>query len=303
MTADADRSRFRRAAGVNAVGNTLKIVAEGTVGLATGSVALIADAAHSVADLIASLVVFVWGEGRFDGPDADHPHGHARFEPLTALFVGGVIIVLGGNLLFESAQVVFDGSSLLFTPVLVGATLFAMADMYVVYAYTKHANRTLDSTALRALALDCLNDLYTSVAVLVGILGVAFGAPVLDGLAGSVVSLLVVSQGLAIVRENVEYLSGAAAPEHRRQEVRETLLAQPRVRGVHDLAVFYNGSEIEVEAHVETDGDLSLSEAHTLEGELAESVLAVEEVADVHLHLDPAGIGEWKDAHGGSPSA
>ncbi|PSP17005.1 cation transporter [Halobacteriales archaeon QH_10_67_13] len=299
----ADRTRFGRAAGVNAVGNAAKIVVEGGVGFATGSAALIADAAHSVADLVASLVVSIWGEGRFEGPDADHPHGHARFEPLTALFVGGVIVVLGADLLIESVRTILNGATVTFSPLMLGATAFAMVDMLAVYVYTKRANAGLDSAALRALALDCLNDLYTSVAVLAGIVGIALGAPVLDGAAGAAVSLLVVSQGVTIARENVSYLSGAAAPEGRREAVRETLLGAPRVRGVHDLAVFYDGTELEVEAHVETDGDLSLAQAHDLEEELAESVLALDDVGGVHIHLDPAGIGEWKNGQESSPSA
>ena len=300
---EADRTRFGRAAGVNAAGNAAKIVVEGGVGFATGSAALIADAAHSVADLVASLVVLIWGEGRFEGPDADHPHGHARFEPLTALFVGGVIVVLGADLLIESVRTILEGATVTFSPLMLGATAFAMVDMLAVYVYTKRANAGLDSAALRALALDCLNDLYTSVAVLAGIVGIALGAPVLDGAAGAAVSLLVVSQGVTIARENVSYLSGAAAPEERRDAVRETLLGGSRVRGVHDLAVFYDGTELEVEAHVETDGDLSLAQAHDLEEELAESVLALDDVGGVHIHLDPAGIGEWKDGQESSPSA
>ncbi len=299
----ADRTRFRRAAGVNAVGNAAKIAVEGGVGFATGSAALIADAAHSVADLVASLVVLIWGEGRFEGPDADHPHGHARFEPLTALFVGGVIVVLGADLLIESVRTILEGATVTFSPLMVGAAAFAMVDMLAVYVYTKRANAGLDSAALRALALDCLNDLYTSVAVLAGVVGIALGAPVLDGAAGAAVSLLVVSQGVTIARENVSYLSGAAAPEERREAVRETLLGASQVRGVHDLAVFYDGTELEVEAHVETDGDLSLAQAHDLEEELAELVLALDGVGGVHIHLDPAGIGEWKDGQESSPSA
>lgn len=303
MADAADRDRFGRAAGVNAVGNAAKILVEGGVGIVTGSAALVADAAHSVADLVASLVVFVWGERRFEGPDADHPHGHARFEPLTALFVGGVIVVLGANLLLESAQGILDDRTVTFSPLMVGATVFAMVDMLVVYVYTKRANIGLDSAALRALALDCLNDLYTSVAVLVSIVGIALGVSVLDGVAGALVSVLVISQGVTIARENVAYLSGAAAPEDRREAVQETLLAAPRVRGVHDLAVFYDGTTIEVEAHVETDGDLTLAQAHDLEAQLVESVLSLENIGDVHIHLDPAGIGEWKDSQESSPSA
>ena len=296
MDPQAERRRFARASWVNVLGNTAKIVAEGAAGLVFGSTALLADAAHSVADLVSSVVVLAWGGSRFDAPDTDHPHGHARIEPLTALFVGGVIVALGLYLLYESLVGLVVGTDVRFSLVLVGALGFAMADMFLVYWYTERMNEGVDSTALRALAADCLNDIYTTVAALVGVLGVAVGFPVLDPAAGALVSLLVVYQGVTIARENLTYLSGKAAPETQRTAVRETLLAHPEVRGVHDLAVFYDGPRLEVEAHVEVDGDLALREAHDLETELRTAVLDIETVEDVHLHLDPAGIGEWKDA-------
>ncbi|MDR9382590.1 MAG: cation transporter dimerization domain-containing protein [Natronomonas sp.] len=65
---------------------------------------------------------------------------------------------------------------------------------------------------------------------------------------------------------------------------------------MHDLAVFYDGTDLEVEAHVEVDGELTLIEAHDIETELVMSLRSLDDVGDVHLHLDPAGIGEWKDA-------
>lgn len=295
MDEAASRRRFARAAWANVLGNTAKILAEGAVGLLFGSVALLADAAHSLADLIASLVVLLWGGSRFDDPDSDHPHGHTRIEPLTALFVGAVIVVLGANLLYESALGLIESPAIAFSPYMVAALLFAMVDMYLVYWYTEQMNAGIGSTALDALALDCLNDLYTSVAALVGIAGIAFGYPVLDAVAGAVVSLLVIYQGISIARENLTYLSGKAAPQGRRDEVRSTLLDHEEVHGVHDLAVFWDGSVLEVEAHVEVDGDLTLRQAHDLETRLVTSVQDLEDVRDVHIHLDPSGVGEWKD--------
>ena len=290
------RRQFTRASWANVLGNTAKIVVEGAVGLAFGSIALIADAAHSVADLVASLVVLVWGDSRFDDPDEDHPHGHARIEPLTALFVGGVIVILGLNLLYESGQGLLAESTVTFSYLLVGALLFAMVDMYLVYWYTMRANADLDSTALRALAKDCLNDLYTSFAAVVGVVGLMLGYPVFDPIAGGLVSLLVVYQGVEIGRENVSYLVGTAAPESHRDQVRDTLLAHPQVVGVHDLVVYYDGTVLEVEAHAEVRGSLTLHEAHDIETELIDAIRGLEPVGDAHIHLDPSGIGEWKDA-------
>ncbi|GAB3029692.1 cation diffusion facilitator family transporter [Natronobiforma cellulositropha] len=296
MATSEDRRRFARASWANILGNAVKIVVEGAAGVAFGSVALVADAAHSIADLVASVVVLVWGDTRFDDPDSSHPHGHARIEPLTALFVGAVIVLLGLNLLYESVHGLLYGTDATFSYILLGALAFAMADMYLVYRYTDHVNADLNSTALTALAKDCLNDLYTSFAALVGVVGLMLGYPIFDPIAGALVSLLVVYQGVEIGRENVSYLVGTAAPEEHRERVNETLLAHPEVVGVHDLVVYYDGTVLEVEAHAEVGGEMTLREAHDVETELIDDLRALEAVGDAHVHLDPSGIGEWKDA-------
>src|SRR6056297_2251200 len=232
MNEAASRRRFARAAWVNVLGNTVKIIVEGAVGLLFGSVALLADAAHSVADLVASFVVLLWGGSRFDAADSDHPHGHARIEPLTALFVGAVIVLLGLNLLYESTRGILYGTDVEFSLLLIAALGFAMVDMYLVYWYTQRANEGLDSTALAALATDCLNDLYTTVAAIVGVLGVLVGYPILDPIAGWLVSLLVVYQGIEIGRENLDYLVGAAPTGAKREEITHEIKSHPDVEGM-----------------------------------------------------------------------
>ena len=290
------KRRFERAAGVNVLGNAAKILVEGAAGVTFGSVALLADAAHSVADLVASAVVFVWGGSRYDDADAEHPHGHQRIEPLTALFVGAVIVLLGLNLLWDSIEGLRFGTDVRFSPLLLAALAFAMADMYVLYRYTRSVNADLGSTALDALAVDCLNDIYTSIAAVVGVVGVFLDVPVLDPVAGAVVSLLVVYQGIEIGRENVTYLVGAAPPTGDRDRVVAALRDHPAVVGIHDLQVFYDGTDLEVEVHVEVDGGMTLRRAHGIETELVTELRGLEGVGDVHVHLDPSGVGEWKDA-------
>jgi cation diffusion facilitator family transporter len=293
-----ERTAFLKASWVNVASNVLKIAVEGSVGLLSGSIALVADAAHSVADLLASAVVLVWGRAVYDDPDATHPHGHDRFEPLAALFVGAVLVLLGGKLLYDSGQALLAGPTAEYSPLLVAALLFALADRYACYLYTRLVNRDLNSPSLRALIADSKNDVYTTLAAVVGVVGMAFGYPVLDPIAGGVVSLLVVYQGVEVTRENLRYLADSAPPAEERERIEAAIRSHPDVRGVHDLVTYYSGPSIEVEFHAEVDADHSLAEAHDIETELRHRVREVDAVSDVHVHLDPAGLGEWKDADG-----
>jgi len=262
----------------------VKIVAEGSAGLAFGSVALLADAAHSLADLVASVVVLVWGRSAFDEPDTTHPHGHDRIEPLTALFVGAVIALLGLNLLYRSVEGLLTGTDIEFSVLLLVALGFAIVDMYLVYRYTVRINERLQSTALAA--REGLPERYLH-------LGrrhrrrprrpgrLSDTRPVV---AGGLVSLLVVYQGVEIGRENVDYLIGAAPGPEKRGEITNRLRSHPAVEGVHDLTVFYDGTVLEVEVHVEVDGDMPFRDAHDIESDLVDQLRGLEDVGDAHVH-------------------
>jgi cation diffusion facilitator family transporter len=291
-----DRTAFLKASWVNVVSNILKIAVEGSLGVLSGSLALMADAAHSVADLLASAVVLVWGRFVYDDPDASHPHGHERFEPLSALFVGGVLVLLGAKLLYDSGRALLAGPSAEYSAILIAGLVFALVDRYACYWYTRLVNRDVGSPSLRALAADSKNDVYTTLAAVVGVAGMALGFPILDPIAGGVVSLLVIYQGVDISRENIRYLSDGAPPEAERDRIETAIRTHPEVHGVHDFVSYYSGHVIEVEFHAEIDGDHSIADAHDIETELRQRVREIEPVSDVHVHLDPAGLGEWKDA-------
>ncbi|MFB6153786.1 MAG: cation diffusion facilitator family transporter [Halodesulfurarchaeum sp.] len=292
----SDRTRFLQASWVNVLGNIVKIIVEGSIGLTFGSLALVADAAHSLADLLASAVVLLWGQLSFEGPDRTHPHGHERIEPLTALFVGVTLVVLAIKLLYDAWNAVVGESPVRFSLLLVLALAFAILDMVVVYWYTIRVNRSLESPSLDALATDALNDVYTSLAAVVGVFGAGVGIPALDPLAGGLVSVLVLRQGIAIARENINYLVGRAPPADDVARIEDAVLEHSSVVGIHDLRCHYMGPMVEVEFHAEVPGNLTLEEAHDLETELQERVMELAYVGDVHVHLDPAGLGEWKNA-------
>ncbi|MFB6110493.1 MAG: cation diffusion facilitator family transporter [Halodesulfurarchaeum sp.] len=286
---------FRRAAWVNVLGNAAKILVEGSLGLAFGSLALVADAAHSLGDLLASLVVLVWGRLTFRGPDASHPHGHERVEPLTALFVGVTLLGLAAKILWDAIQSIRLGAEIQFNLLLVLGLVVAIADMVAVYWYTDRVNERVESPGLRALASDTLNDIYTSFAAVVGIFGAAVGMPIIDPLVAGLVSILVFREGITIARENIRYLTGGAPPSEEMNSIRETVLDHPAVQGVHDFRCHYIGANIEVELHAEVPGELTLREAHNVETEIRNAVLDRPSVGDVHVHLDPGGMGEWEN--------
>jgi cation diffusion facilitator family transporter len=278
--------------GVNAV----LFVAKGGVYLETGSLAVGSEAVNSLADTVYSLVVVAGLYLTTRPPDFEHPHGHERIEPFVSLFVALGIFAAGGAVLWQAGSAVLEGSvTVSRSPAAVAVLAGTATAKYLLYRYCLRAGTENRSPALVATALDNRNDILTAGAALAGVLGAGLGYPVLDPLAAGVVAVGILYTGVEVVRDNVDYLVGAAPPEHLRAEIVERALVHEDVEGAHDVIAHYVGPEIDVSLHVEVSGDRTLREAHDIETDIAERIGDLPEVDDVFVHVDPKELGEWKE--------
>ncbi|MFB6091450.1 MAG: cation diffusion facilitator family transporter [Haloquadratum sp.] len=286
----------RRVGAVVLAVNLALVLAKGGVWWVTGSLAVGSEAVNSAADTVYSLVILAGLYLTTQPPDLEHPHGHERIEPFVSLFVALGVFAAGAAVLWNAATSVLSGASGVDAGrTAVAVLLLTAGAKYGLYRYCLRVGEERHSPAIVAAALDNRNDILTAGAALVGVLGASAGVPVLDPIAAGIVSLGIFYTGYEIVRDNVNYLVGAAPPDDLRQEILERALSHPKVRGAHDVVAHYVGPEVDVSLHIEVEGDMTLFEAHDIESEVVESVRAMPEVDDVFVHVDPKELGEWKD--------
>lgn len=289
MTAIPSReeSAFLRASWVNVAANLLKFVVEGAAGFVFGSYALLADAANSLGDVLASLGILRWGRLSYVDPDANHPHGHERLEPLAAFLVGIILVVVALRLLYGAGSAVFGEPQSVFSMVLLASLGVAIVLKSIAFGYTKRVNRRVDSPGLRALSADAVTDIYASTAVAIGVVGVAMGYHALDPLAGGLVSLLILYEGIGIVRENTAYLTGMAPPKETCERIRARAQSHPAVAAVESFRAHYIGQEIEVEIGARVRGDITFEESIEVERALRADIRDVADIRHVHVQLYP----------------
>jgi cation diffusion facilitator family transporter len=292
-----DRSgAIRRVGAVILVVNLALALAKGGVWYLTGSLAVGSEAVNSVADAVYSLVVLAGLYLTTQPPDFEHPHGHERIEPFVSLVIALGVVAAGVAVLWQAVTSVTTGEYGGVAGPLGLAVLGVGAVVKLgLYRYCLRMAERFHSPALEATALDNRNDVLTAGAAIVGVLGASLGVPVLDPLAAGVVSLGILYTGYEIVRDNLNYLVGAAPPEDLRVEILQRALEHPDVRGAHDVVAHYVGPEIDVSLHVEVEGDMTLLEAHDIETTVAESIRDLPQVDDVFVHVDPRELGEWKE--------
>jgi cation diffusion facilitator family transporter len=289
------RTALRRVGIIILAANGALALAKAGVFVESGSLAVGSEAVNSFTDTAYSLIIVGGLYLTTKPPDFEHPHGHERIEPFVSLFVALGIFAAGAIVLWRATSSLWTGDiAVARGPPAVIVLGLSAGVKYSLYRYCLQAAVERRSPALRATALDNRNDIFASGAALLGVVGAAAGYPILDPLAAVVVALFVLYTGVEVVRDNVDYLVGAAPPDDLRTEILERALGHPEVQGAHDVVAHYVGPEIDVSLHIEVEGNQTLLEAHDIETEIIESIGAIPEIDDVFVHVDPKEAGEWK---------
>ena len=187
-------------------------IAKAVVGFATGSLAILSEAAHSLIDFAATLMTYLAVRIADKPADKEHHYGHGKMESVSALAETGLLFVLSGVVLWEATQRLFGGHG---HPVEATAAAFGVIAISIVVdflrarALSRVATKT-SSPALEADALHFSSDMWSSAAVLLGLVGVKLGYEWADSAAAIVVALFVCLAGWRLGRRTVDTLTDTA---------------------------------------------------------------------------------------------
>ncbi len=264
----------------------------GTIGRSS---AMMADAVHSLSDLMTDAIVVVFVRLGSKPQDADHDYGHGKYETMAASMVGLGLLV-AGMVIFYSGAVKVSMALKGAPPERPGAVALVAAVLSIVlkefaYRFTARAGRRLDSRALVANAWHHRSDALSSIGTAIGIAGAIFlgeGWTVLDPLAAIVVSAFVVRSAWRILRQASDELMEKSLSEDVKRQIRAIVESEPGVSKVHHLRTRRIGGAIAMEMHVRMPGDISLFEAHRRASEV-EALLRAHFGGGTYiiLHVEP----------------
>lgn len=279
----------QRATWVSVAVNLVMTIAQIIVGWLAHSQSLIAHGLHSFSDLLSDFLV-IWASRQSAHPaDEAHPYGHARVETAATLVLGSSLMLIGGGILWES------GMRLQHVDVLpaVAMSAFWVAVVTVIakealYRYLIAVGERLRSQLLIANALHTRADAASALVVVVGIGGALLGWAFLDLLAAALMGFMILRMGAELAWGALKELIDTGLDETQVAAIRETLLATPGVRGLHELRTRRMAHQALVDAHVQVDPRISVSEGHRIAESARARVLRQHpEVLDVLVHIDP----------------
>lgn len=279
-----DEAGHRRAANravlVSAIGLALTGGIELGLALFTGSVALLGDALHNLADVSTSVVVFIGFRVSKRPPSRTYPYGYERAEDLAGL---GVALVIWGSAVFagyESYQKFVSHAGTRHLTVGMIAAVLGMVGNFVVARYKAHVAKKIQSVTMAAEAQHSWLDMLSSAGALLGLVGVALGYRWADPLAGCAVTLFICHVGYEVTEQVVHHLMDGVDADH--LEVAEAAVrGLPGIRAVR-VRGRWMGRSLMLDVEGELDGSTSLTDASAMARRVEDAVhAAVEEARSV----------------------
>ncbi|MBO4263885.1 MAG: cation transporter [Bacteroidales bacterium] len=254
---------------IGSIGNLLLVLFKFAAGIIGHSAAMIADACHSLSDFITDAIVLVFVKVSTKPQDASHDYGHGKYETLAALFIGLTLIAAAIGIIVSGARKFADwlGGAQLPAPgkLALWAALVSIAVKELLFRYTIHQGKALQSQAVIANAWHHRSDALSSIGAALGIGGaILLGNrwTVLDPLASIVVGAMLVHVAWDLLKTSVGELTDHAIPEESVAEIEALIRSFPDVSEPHNLRTRRIGARIAIETHIRMDGSIPLSEAH-----------------------------------------
>ncbi len=270
--------------------NVVLVITKLCGGILTGSSALIADAVNSIGDVASAVAVRSALSLAQIEEDDDHPYGHTKAESIAGLSVALLVAFSAGFLALETAKR-FAGE--LIVPGILAGIVAAICAVIkeIIYWYTNRVAKRLDSSALRATALDHRSDAAGSALVAFSLLIAPHIGPLgryIDPIAALAICAVLVYTGLRIYTSTAAELMDQQAGDEIVDRVRAIAGDVPGVSDVEKLRIRKSGLEYFIEIHVEVDGGITVDEGHRIGHEVKDVLLVdMPRVRDVHVHIEP----------------
>lgn len=265
----------------------MKIIAS----ILTGSIAIRADAIHSLIDLLGVVTGYIGIKISRKPPDKQHAFGHGKAENIAGSIISGLIFIAAGTILYEAIKRLITGGAVELLTVGIYVTAAAIVINLVTSRYVMKVARTTDSIALEASARDLFADVLSSGAVLVGLLVVNFtGVAMLDSIVAIIVAGLIIKTAYQTMRKSVGGLMDTRLPESE-EEIISSCFEEHRgqIIGFHAVRTRQAGSQRFVDLHLVVPQNMSVEAAHRMCDQLENGIEERLPNTSITIHVEPCG--------------
>ncbi len=279
---------------ITIVQNVLLSVFKLFAGIFAHSNAMISDAIHSASDVFSTIIVIIGVKLASKESDKEHPYGHERLECVAAIVLSIVLLYTGIKIGSQAVKDIIGGNyQSLQKPGMLAlvAAVVSIVTKEIMYWYTRHYAKKIDSSALMADAWHHRSDALSSVGALVGIGGAMMGFPVMDSIASIVIFVFIAKAAYDIFKDAMDKMVDRSCDDETEKEMRDFVLAQNEVLSVDLLHTRIFGNKIYVDVEIGVNGSYTLRQAHEIAEEVHEGIEKnFPKVKHVMVHVNPADV-------------
>jgi len=269
--------------------NVFLIIIKIIAGLLSGSVSILSEAIHSLMDLIASVIAFFSVKISSRPPDKEHPYDHGKFENISGVIEGILILIAAGWIIYEAIHKFLHHEEIeyLYLGIIV-MSVSAMVNFYISRRLYKVANET-DSIALEADALHLKTDVYTSLGVAAG-LGLIYFTNLhfLDPIIATAVALLIVYEAIILIRNAYRPLLDTSLPEEDMNTINRILMKYSGdCTDFHQIRTRKSGSHKYLDFHLVVPEKMTVKESHDLCDTIEDEIKLNIDNMDINIHVEP----------------
>lgn len=272
---------------VGIVSNIILFTIKISLGLLFKSVSILADALNNLVDSISSIITLLGFKLAAKPADKEHPFGHARYESISGLLVGIIVVYVGFEFIKASINRVINPY-----PVLLSAPLLILLLVSIViklwqFGFNNYVGKKIKSNVILATAIDSRNDALITLLVLFGVIVEYFFNIQIDGYIGLILAVFIISSGITMIRKTIADLLGKRPSNEKIKAMEDLLYTYQNILGFHDLIVHqYGHNQYFATVHVEVDSELSLIETHNIIDEIEDDFLKKLRI-NLVIHQDP----------------
>lgn len=264
----------KKAATVAIGGNCILTVLNIAVGLMTGSYALISEGAHTLSDIVTSIIAYAGFKIGQRPADKEHPIGHGRAEAISGLVIVIFLVMVAYEIISGAFEKLLahhlitapDGSA-------VFMAVFGIFINFIISEYIIRIGKKIKSPAIEADGRHQRTDIYSSIGILIGLIVAEMGFPYLDPIIGFFIGILILKTAFEIGKENIDYIMGKAPSDELENRVRRVANKTPNAQGASNIKIDYVGSYGTAILDVKIDGNLSLYESHEIVKNVENNIL------------------------------
>lgn len=279
------RHRVRRVLWIVLFLNLIVALAKLVIGRWAGSLSMVADGFHSLADSASNVVGLVGLAIAARPPDEDHPYGHQRFETLASLAIGGFLTLTAWEILRSCLERIRGSGAIERTPLALAVMVATVSVNIAVTVYEHRRGRELESGLLRADARHTLSDVYASVMVIAGLLAAHFGEPIVDVAAAVVITGMIAYAAFQILRENGLLLADTALIDP--AAIRAAVTEVDGVLSVHKVRSRGREGEGQADLHIQVPAGMPLADAHAIGHRVSDHLRERFGLREVLVHVEP----------------